>query len=75
MPSMRCVGYRQAWDYLEGLTDYDTFVEKGIAATRQLAKRQLTWLRKIPLAHSIDPYTNGDHVQTTLALIRHHFQI
>jgi len=75
MPSMRCVGYRQAWDYLEGLTDYDTFVEKGIAATRQLAKRQLTWLRKIPLAHSIDPYTDGDHVQTTLALVRHHFQI
>ena len=51
MPSMRCVGYRQAWDYLEGETDYDTFVEKGIIATRQLAKRQLTWLRKIPLAH------------------------
>ena len=75
MPSMRCVGYRQAWDYLESLTDYDTFVEKGIAATRQLAKRQLTWLRKIPLAHSIDPYTDGDHVQTTLALVRRHFQI
>ena len=75
MPAMRCVGYRQAWDYLEGLTDYDTFVEKGIAATRQLAKRQLTWLRKIPLAHSIDPYTDGNHVQTTLALVRRHFQI
>ncbi|MGN6876205.1 tRNA (adenosine(37)-N6)-dimethylallyltransferase MiaA, partial [Neisseria sp. P0021.S007] len=37
--------------------------------------RQLTWLRKIPLAHSIDPYTDGDHVQTTLALVRRHFQI
>lgn len=75
MPSMRCVGYRQAWDFLEGLSDYETFVEKGIAATRQLAKRQLTWLRKIPLAHSIDPYADTDRVQTTLALVRRHFQI
>ena len=74
MPSMRCVGYRQAWDYLEGETDYDTFVEKGIIATRQLAKRQLTWLRKIPLAHTLDPYADGDYVQTALALARQHFQ-
>ena len=74
MPSMRCVGYRQAWDYLEGETDYDTFVEKGIVATRQLAKRQLTWLRKIPLAHTLDPYTDSDYVQTALALARQHFQ-
>ena len=74
MPSMRCVGYRQAWDYLEGETDYDTFVEKGIVATRQLAKRQLTWLRKIPLAHTLDPYAEIDYVQTALALARRHFQ-
>lgn len=46
LPSMRCVGYRQAWSYLSGEDDYDTFVSKGVAATRQLAKRQLTWLRK-----------------------------
>ncbi|AOY87040.1 tRNA (adenosine(37)-N6)-dimethylallyltransferase MiaA [Marinobacter salinus] len=46
LPSMRCVGYRQAWGYLAGEYDYDTFVSKGVAATRQLAKRQLTWLRK-----------------------------
>jgi len=46
LPSMRCVGYRQAWSYLAGDYDHDTFVSKGIAATRQLAKRQLTWLRK-----------------------------
>ncbi|WP_417566336.1 tRNA (adenosine(37)-N6)-dimethylallyltransferase MiaA [Marinobacter sp.] len=46
LPSMRCVGYRQAWNHLSGVDDYDTFVSKGIAATRQLAKRQLTWLRK-----------------------------
>ena len=45
LPSMRCVGYRQAWEYLDGAYDYATLREKGIAATRQLAKRQLTWLR------------------------------
>jgi tRNA dimethylallyltransferase len=44
-PSMRCVGYRQAWQYLEGEYDLSTLRDKGIAATRQLAKRQLTWLR------------------------------
>ena len=45
LPSMRCVGYRQAWDYLDGQTNEAELREKGIAATRQLAKRQLTWLR------------------------------
>ncbi|MBT1443844.1 tRNA (adenosine(37)-N6)-dimethylallyltransferase MiaA [Shewanella sp. JM162201] len=45
LPSMRCVGYRQVWQYLEGEYDHDTMVEKAVAATRQLAKRQLTWLR------------------------------
>ncbi|MGS0683405.1 tRNA (adenosine(37)-N6)-dimethylallyltransferase MiaA [Shewanella sp. 125m-7] len=48
LPSMRCVGYRQCWQYLEGEIDYDTMVEKAIVATRQLAKRQLTWLRGWP---------------------------
>ncbi len=46
MPSMRCVGYRQVWEYLDGLMTYDEMTEKAITATRQLAKRQLTWLRK-----------------------------
>ena len=45
MPSMRCVGYRQAWEYLEGKTNKDDFARKGIIATRQLAKRQMTWLK------------------------------
>ncbi len=45
MPSMRCVGYRQTWDYLEGRLDYKELRERGIYATRQLAKRQITWLR------------------------------
>ncbi|WP_170942209.1 tRNA (adenosine(37)-N6)-dimethylallyltransferase MiaA [Noviherbaspirillum denitrificans] len=45
LPSMRCVGYRQAWEFLDGEVNQATMREKGIAATRQLAKRQLTWLR------------------------------
>ena len=45
MPSMRCVGYRQVWDFLEGRIDRGTMRERAIAATRQLAKRQITWLR------------------------------
>lgn len=44
-PSMRCVGYRQAWDHLSGKISLEELREQGIAATRQLAKRQLTWLR------------------------------
>ncbi len=48
LPSMRCVGYRQAWEYLDGLIDYDTMRDKGVFATRQLCKRQLTWLRAMP---------------------------
>lgn len=45
LPSMRCVGYRQAWEYLGGHGDVGSLVERVTAATRQLAKRQLTWLR------------------------------
>ena len=48
MPSMRCVGYRQSWQYLDGAIDIAQLRETGIAATRQLAKRQLTWLRATP---------------------------
>jgi tRNA dimethylallyltransferase len=48
LPSMRCVGYRQAWRYLEGEYGEEGLREHGIAATRQLAKRQLTWLRSLP---------------------------
>ncbi|HEY0490130.1 MAG TPA: tRNA (adenosine(37)-N6)-dimethylallyltransferase MiaA, partial [Telluria sp.] len=54
LPSMRCVGYRQAWDYLEGTIDRATLRETGIIATRQLAKRQLTWLRSMPARVVID---------------------
>ncbi|MFA8392137.1 tRNA (adenosine(37)-N6)-dimethylallyltransferase MiaA [Burkholderia ubonensis] len=48
LASMRCVGYRQAWEFLDGATDYRTMRDKGIFATRQLCKRQLTWLRAMP---------------------------
>lgn len=54
LPSIRCVGYRQAWDYLDGQIDRPNLREKGIAATRQLAKRQLTWLRSMPDRQVID---------------------
>jgi len=50
MPSMRCVGYRQAWEFVDGAIDADALRAKGVAATRQLAKRQLTWLRATPAA-------------------------
>lgn len=52
-PAMRCVGYRQAWSYLHGQDDYATFCAKGVAATRQLAKRQLTWLRHWPKGETL----------------------
>nr|WP_042045003.1 tRNA (adenosine(37)-N6)-dimethylallyltransferase MiaA [Aeromonas simiae] len=48
LPSIRCVGYRQMWDYLAGEVGYDEMRYRGIVATRQLAKRQMTWLRGWP---------------------------
>jgi tRNA dimethylallyltransferase len=54
LPSMRCVGYRQSWEYLDGVYDRKQLREIGIVATRQLAKRQLTWLRSMPERIVID---------------------
>lgn len=54
LPSVRCVGYRQLWDYLDGETSLEQAVEQAVAATRQLAKRQLTWLRAQPDRHIVD---------------------
>lgn len=54
LPSIRCVGYRQLWEHLEGNISLETAVEQAIAATRQLAKRQLTWLRSDPSRHIVD---------------------
>lgn len=60
MPSMRCVGYRQAWDFLDDRISRAELREQGIAATRQLAKRQLTWLR------GMDDYTVFDCLATNV---------
>jgi len=54
MPSMRCVGYRQVWQYLEGNINKEEMIYKAVVATRQLAKRQMTWLRKQPQNNAFD---------------------
>ncbi len=64
LPSMRCVGYRQAWNFLEGRIDVAALRATGIAATRQLAKRQLTWLRSTP-ATVFEPA--GSHLEDAVA--------
>lgn len=55
LPSIRSVGYRQAWDFLAGDLEFDEMIDKAIVATRQLAKRQYTWLRKWKDIHNFDP--------------------
>ena len=57
--SMRSVGYRQLWAHLEGRCGLEAAIEQGIAATRQLAKRQFTWMRSEPLAEWVDPQTEA----------------
>lgn len=59
MPSMRSVGYRQAWEHLDGEYDRDELRNRGIFATRQLAKRQLTWLRSFTAATWLDPLSSA----------------
>jgi tRNA dimethylallyltransferase len=67
LPSMRCVGYRQMWQYLDGQIEYQAMLEKGIAATRQLAKRQLTWLRGWEKIHPLDTF-NKDNLTNVIKL-------
>jgi tRNA dimethylallyltransferase len=72
MPSMRCVGYRQAWEYLDGAVDYTTMRDKGIFATRQLCKRQLTWLRSMPdrvVVDCCDPHATARVLEVIEALL------
>ncbi len=71
MTSMRCVGYRQAWEYLEGEIDEAALLDKGIAATRQLAKRQLTWLRGMADTTEVDCLS--PHVAQTVFSEIHRF--
>ena len=73
MPSMRCVGYRQAWQYLDGKIGLAALREQGIAATRQLAKRQLTWLRAMQEVTEFDCLA-GDLSEQVLAHLRQHLR-
>ncbi|NIF50601.1 MULTISPECIES: tRNA (adenosine(37)-N6)-dimethylallyltransferase MiaA [Burkholderiaceae] len=71
MPSMRCVGYRQVWEYLDGAVDYPTMRDKGVFATRQLCKRQLTWLRSMTerkVVDCCDPHATARVVELIEAL-------
>ena len=71
LPAMRAVGYRQAWAYLDGDIDMKALREQGIAATRQLAKRQLTWLRSWPDAVVLDCLAEDLETQATTLVARH----
>lgn len=68
LPAVRAVGYRQAWEFLEGQGDAHQFRERAIAATRQLAKRQFTWLRGRPDLRWFDPTTQRAGLEDALAL-------
>ena len=69
LPSIRAVGYKQVWEYLEGQLSYDEMVERGIIATRQLAKRQITWLRSWPDLHWLDT-EDPNLLQSALKILR-----
>jgi tRNA dimethylallyltransferase len=73
LPSMRCVGYRQAWQFLEGEINEAQLLETGIAATRQLAKRQHTWLRSMPDNIEMDCLLKNlnEKVSDTIAQLLH----
>ncbi len=64
LPSIRSVGYRQAWEFIEGRSTHAQMVERGIVATRQLAKRQFTWLRSWPEVHWLDSLARDNLAQT-----------
>jgi tRNA dimethylallyltransferase len=69
LPSIRAVGYRQAWDYLDGVLTRDEMEERGIIATRQLAKRQFTWLRSWSDLYWLDSL-DCDNLPRTLKYLR-----
>jgi tRNA dimethylallyltransferase len=68
LPALRAVGYRQAWEHLDGACDAATFRARAIAATRQLAKRQSTWLRGELDARWFDPATDRSELERAVAL-------
>lgn len=69
LPSMRCVGYRQMWSWMAGEIDYNEMVYRGICATRQLAKRQMTWLRGWDDVHWLDSLRPDDAYKRILKVI------
>jgi tRNA dimethylallyltransferase len=69
LPSMRTVGYRQVWNYLTNIVDYNQMLGQAIAATRQLAKRQLTWLRRYPGVQYVE-CSGGTPVPVVFELMR-----
>lgn len=73
LPSMRCVGYRQAWEALDGSSPMSTLRDKGVFATRQLAKRQITWLRSMPQRQIVACDAPGA-LEQVLARVRHHVE-
>ncbi|SMB49986.1 delta(2)-isopentenylpyrophosphate tRNA-adenosine transferase [Serratia proteamaculans] len=69
LPSIRCVGYRQMWSYLSGEISYDEMVYRGICATRQLAKRQMTWLRGWDSVHWLDSEKPGEALGSVIQVV------
>ncbi|MCE1695309.1 tRNA (adenosine(37)-N6)-dimethylallyltransferase MiaA, partial [Enterobacter hormaechei] len=69
LPSIRCVGYRQMWSYLAGEISHDEMVYRGICATRQLAKRQITWLRSWDNVAWLDSDQPKQNLNTVMQVI------
>lgn len=74
LPAMRCVGYRQAWQVLEGELPHRELRDRGVFATRQLAKRQLTWLRAMPHVTPFDCFAPDLSAQV-IAFLRHEIKV
>ena len=73
LPAIRSVGYRQVWEYLDGHIDHEQMRYKALAATRQLGKRQLTWLRAISGRHTFDPF-RSDEFKAALNYCKEHLK-
>lgn len=69
LPAIRCVGYRQMWSYLFGEIDYNEMVYRGVCATRQLAKRQMTWLRGWSSVQWLDSDKPGEALDSVIQVV------
>ncbi|EEP96812.1 tRNA delta(2)-isopentenylpyrophosphate transferase [Yersinia aldovae ATCC 35236] len=69
LPAVRCVGYRQMWSYLSGEIDYNEMVYRGVCATRQLAKRQMTWLRGWSSVQWLDSDKPGEALDSVIQVV------